>query len=65
MTLSRISERVPPEQVTSAIDQIKNESYPNVCLGGDLIYPRSLNIGTFTLNRKGFHLMPARKFYFK
>lgn len=65
ITTSRFTEEILPEEIGEFNKLMEHASYPNASNDGDLIWPDSLNLGFYRLNKKGFNLETVKEFSLK
>ncbi len=66
ITVNRVTEAIPPQDLGNFIKLMRtNLGFPNASSDGDPIFAESLNVGYFTLSKKGFLLNSAYEFSLK
>ena len=65
ITVSRFTEEIPPEQTSKFNELMKYASYPNASNDGDVLWPDSINVGFFELDKNGFNLETVKEFSLK
>ncbi len=62
ITTSRFTEEISPDQLGKFSNLMKNPSFPNGDVDGDVLFPHSLAVGFFRADKNGFNLETTKEF---